>query len=475
LRFAAAAALTSGMASRRRPRKRPTVRIVGRQTNGVIRGEAPPGTEIDAVNLSASASEPTGYHDVILIARADEKGRFVGRLPMRANDVVRVRARRPGGATGEWMQFRARGLAGLPRPVQVALLRIGLRALENGRIRVFNISPSRPIAAPGTTLAVVNSRTGARLRVTTNEKGSFPAHVRIDGAAGDILRVETVGQRPRVLGRLVTPNAPTRGLDHVQPYSFHQKIGFRPALERIRAPLFRHRPRPEDVRQSELPNCHIASASAALAHARPQFLKRLIVRLRDGAYRVRFRLLDRRRRKAMLHDVIVSAELYVRPSGELLYGYSSMGGARRTLWWPLLEKAFARLKGSYRRIGEGGCADVILQTLLGRPSRRFFVDAFRDGESERVWNELRRAAAARLPVVAGTSSYSPTKYRHTGLVPDHAYTVLSCREVRGIRYVGVRNPWGENAKAPCRARRDGFVELELDEFIRLFCVVSTVR
>ena len=122
------------------------VRIVGAQTNGVIRGVAFAGAEVDAVNLSASASEPTGFHDTVMISRADDHGRFAGTLPMHQGDVVRIRARGGGSRVGPWLVFRAHGLKGPARPLQVALYRIGLRDLGTGWIRIFNLSAARPIA-----------------------------------------------------------------------------------------------------------------------------------------------------------------------------------------------------------------------------------------------------------------------------------------------------------------------------------------
>ncbi len=458
-----------------------SLRIVGAQTNGVIQGTTSPHAEIDACNLSASAAEPTGFHDTVTIARADARGRFAGTLPMRQGDVVRVRARGKRGKVGRWLVFRADGLGGISRPLAVAVFRIGLRDLGTGNIRVFNLSTARPIAHPGAELAIVNTRTGDRIDLVLNDRGSFGGALRIRGRGGDDLRIETMTDPPKVLGTLVTPTTTSGRVrtndDRVAPCGHHQRLGSVPDVKPFDAPLFAGQPRAQDVFQSELPNCYVASAAAAMAHARPEVLERSIVQIGEHRFRVRFRTLEPATRRAIAHDVEVNADLYVRPSGGLLYGSTNARALDRdvVLWWPILEKAFARFKGSYKSLGDGGCADLVLQALLGRPARRFFVDGKKDGEADRVWGEIDRAFGLRLPVVAGTSSYSPRKYRNTGLVPNHAYSVLSCREIRGSRLVGVRNPWGEDASLPCRPRRNGYLELDITEFTRLFCVVGTVR
>ncbi len=455
--------------------KCPRITVRGTQRGAIIRGVTAARAFIDAVNLSASAAERTGYHDVATIGCADDHGAFTAKLPMRRGDVVRLRARDARGKLGPWQTFTARGIGGAPRPPRVALFRFGLRAKSNDRVLVFNLSPARPLAAPGTELVLENVRTGARSVVRVNEKSTIPRGTSIEGVAGDEIAVR-VGKH--ALGSLVTPPhtvALRSARDRVSPWGYHQKLGFVPELRVFHTPLFaRAMPRIKDVVQSELPNCYLASAADAVACTRPEALVRSIVRVRRGHYRVRFRAIDARTGRAVARDVEVSSALWVRPSGQLLYG--SSGEIAPALWWPLLEKAFARLKGSYRKIGKGGCADLVLQALLGRPARRFFVEGRRVGEADRLWREMTKAQGARRPVVAGTAPpFATNIYRNTGIVPDHAYAVHWCREVRGVRMVGLRNPWGEDASRPCRARKNGLLELSIDDFVRFFYVLFTVR
>jgi hypothetical protein len=355
------------------------------------------------------------------------------------------------------------------------VFRLGLRDLGNGSIKVFSLNPWQPIGEPKTQLVLTNERTGDRLRLVTNQIGLLKGRSKIAGRAGDVLRVEAAKAPARVLGRLVTPPAkPPSGGDVVRPSALHQKLGFVPGLRRFRAPLFARRPRPSDVYQSELENCYLASAAAALAHARPSALARAIRPLGGGVYRIRFKTFDPRAERYVSLDVVVTSDLWVRPSGGLLYGSTSgVGGEPPSLWWPILEKAFARLRGSYKVIGRGGCSHHVMELLLGRPRRHFFLDST---EPEKVWREMTEALAARLPVVVGTfPQHRFRSYVRTGLHPDHAYTVLSCREVRGKRRVALRNPWGEDVKPPAKVRRNGFVEIEFDAFVRFFQVVSTLR
>jgi hypothetical protein len=250
-------------------------------------------------------------------------------------------------------------------------------------------------------------------------------------------------------------------------------MGFVPTLRRFRTRLFERAPRPHDVYQSELGDCYLASAAAAVAQARPRCLERAIVRVGAGTYRVRFRDRDPQSGRYGSRSVVVTSDLYVRPSGALLYGSSAGLREPSSLWWPVLEKAFARRKGSYERIGAGGCSHRVFELLLGRRPRHFYTDQL---SPDALWRELTDALAARRPVVVGT--FRPAfhrKYRQSGLHPDHAYTVLACRKVRGARKVTLRNPWGEDVARPGTVRKKGLLEIEFDKLIEIIEVISTVR
>lgn len=440
------------------PSGRPRVEIVGTQAHGVIRGRTTPGVAVEAMNVSLGPAERVRPYEGVVIARADDRGRFSGKLPMRRGDLLRVRARSTNGAAGPWTTFRARGLEGRPRRPNVAVFRIGLRDLEDGSVKVFNLNPKRPLAEPGAELVVVNTRNDERVTLVMNASGTIAGRARIIGRAGDVLRVVTKGLE---VGTLTTPS-PAKKAGLLPTSGWHRKIGFVPDARPFEAPLFAKRPHPFDVVQSELPNCYLASAAAAIAQVRPDVIERAITRLRDGRFRVRFKV----GREYEPHDVIVTSELYVRPSGDLLYGTN---GTSRTSWWPVLEKAFAALRGSYRRVGRGGTSHRVFELLLGRPPRHFFIVP---GEAQDAWGRIARAFAANLPVVAGTSPpWARRKFQHSGLVPDHAYAVLGCRP----GHVTVRNPWGEDVGPPERPRRNGAFEITVEELGRYFQVVSTVR
>lgn len=118
-------------------------------------------------------------------------------------------------------------------------------------------------------------------------------------------------------------------------------------------------PSPRDVIQGELGSCWFLSALALLVE-KPLLLFNCMVSQFyniNGYYQVR---LCRRG-----EWVVVNIDDYLPcdKNDELVFAF----GKKRQFWVPLMEKALAKLYGSYEAIARGACADG-LQTLTGEPS-----------------------------------------------------------------------------------------------------------
>jgi hypothetical protein len=115
----------------------------------------------------------------------------------------------------------------------------------------------------------------------------------------------------------------------------------------------------------------------------------------------------------------------------------------REIWVVLLEKAWAKLKGSYGAIS-AGCPHEVLQTFSVAPCYYYQVEEHHEESYKTmVWKELADAADENMAVVAGTKPEVKT----AGLLPGHAYTILDSHEVKSLgkvhRMMRLRNPWGK--------------------------------
>lgn len=112
------------------------------------------------------------------------------------------------------------------------------------------------------------------------------------------------------------------------------------------------------------------------------------------------------------------------------------------LWVLLLEKAWAKLYGSYQKI-EGGLEREALKDLTSAPTRQIKRD-----QTEFLWEQLKTGEQRNWIMTMGSADAGVPEevYDQYGLIPGHAYALLAAMEVptsRGMeRIVKIRNPWG---------------------------------
>ncbi|XP_005089461.1 calpain-2 catalytic subunit [Aplysia californica] len=122
--------------------------------------------------------------------------------------------------------------------------------------------------------------------------------------------------------------------------------------------------------------------------------------------------------------------------GNVLWGAKSTTDERE-MWVALLEKAFARLYGSYDAVYGGQPGDAYL-LLTGGIGERIDLDSHTDKASalfKRIKNALNSGCQVACVV--------PDEYdNHQGLVGGHAYSLVGTAEVGRTKLMRVRNPWG---------------------------------
>eukprot|EP00928_Gymnodinium_smaydae_P006374 TRINITY_DN12251_c0_g1_i2.p1 TRINITY_DN12251_c0_g1~~TRINITY_DN12251_c0_g1_i2.p1 ORF type:complete len:805 (-),score=65.93 TRINITY_DN12251_c0_g1_i2:130-2544(-) len=226
-------------------------------------------------------------------------------------------------------------------------------------------------------------------------------------------------------------------------------------------------PNPMDISQGALGNCWFCGSLAAVAE-KPALVKQLFVGSESssqelspvGAYLLR--LCD----GGEWQYVMVDDNLPCVRSCMLAYS----GARRNQLWVPLVEKAFAKLRGCYEAT-EGGNPAEGLRLFTGWPSivlrlqdehsdeRRQREDgsamrlratcAFIDDDL--LWARLVSAGSAKL-IMCGSCGHvdgmTRDMYRENGLSPSHCYSIVQVATARNgaLRLLKFRNPWGTGLK-----------------------------
>uniref|UniRef100_A0A674H8N0 Calpain 14 n=1 Tax=Taeniopygia guttata TaxID=59729 RepID=A0A674H8N0_TAEGU len=137
-------------------------------------------------------------------------------------------------------------------------------------------------------------------------------------------------------------------------------------------------------------------------------------------------------------DVVVDDRLPVNEAGELLFVSSVY---KNVFWGALLEKAYAKLYGSYEDLQIGQVSEALVDFTGGVNTRIKLAEAPPD-----LWDILTRATYS-TSLMGCQTHLGTTKVLKNGLVAGHAYTVTGIRKVT-CQYgpenlLRLRNPWGK--------------------------------
>jgi calpain-5 len=150
------------------------------------------------------------------------------------------------------------------------------------------------------------------------------------------------------------------------------------------------------------------------------------------------------------HEVLVDDQLPT-VNGRLLYASSR----NRNEWWvPLVEKAYAKLHGSYEALASGASSEAMVDFTGGFCEALDLTkpDVLALTESRELWKKLKVATERRELMSCSVKVHDAPLGRSVsgqGLIINHAYAVLEARTVplKGllnldkVRLLKIRNPW----------------------------------
>jgi hypothetical protein len=229
--------------------------------------------------------------------------------------------------------------------------------------------------------------------------------------------------------------------------------------------LFRHGVSGSDPEQNYIGDCYLMAAMSAVAKSSPDVIEKMFKKLKNGKYAVT--LWDKKGDHMEKHVVVIDSDL---PRNGWYGYYYARAKDPKELWPALLEKAFAVRAGSYHKI-EAGIPGEAMAAITGKMSNDIDLRA-KGTNADEVFAQLEAAVKASKPATAATlSDSSAAKYKGTNIYTDHTYTVWGTSTENGVKYVHLRNPWGES-EPKGNGRDDGVFKIPLAEFMSLYSGVS---
>jgi calpain-15 len=199
----------------------------------------------------------------------------------------------------------------------------------------------------------------------------------------------------------------------------------------------------DDINQGALGDCYFLSTIASLAEW-PHRIEKLIVSKEvnsAGVYSIR--ICDMGEWK----EVILDDTFPCYPNDKTPV-FSRAGPGE--LWVMLMEKAWAKMYGSYAKI-EAGLAREALHDLSGAPTRYYLTDQITEKEKTKLWHDVMEGELRNFCMTCGSMDSDDGKdnvCEELGLVLSHAYSLLAAKEIPGKygaleKVVQLRNPWGK--------------------------------
>jgi hypothetical protein len=463
------------------------LKVVGDHSAG-LKGTAKAGAKIELIDLSNAPLGRLHPDDVFVAGTADSSGKFTAKLDTRvkaaqAGNIVRMRAVNPDGTKTSWLDVRLQlGSKADTNNAQVAMIRLE-PAVNGSKIQIINNNESRQISEPGAQLRFTNERTGKSVTVTLDKEGNLPGKkVEIEGKAGDSIKVaasdgtnnKNFATAAGIINVAGGGGGGNGGVDLPDPglTKDDKRADGTPKyqLKRFKIPWNINSGFAKRVQQGNIGDCFFPAAIAAIADNDYKDIAKIGQRNADGSVTVTFK----QRSGSGYRDVKVKVDgdLYVRASGELLYGQDVDFG--------IIEKAYAIMKGSYESIGKGGFASEVMEAVLGRPAYDVDIPDKSAATQDMIWDEIKKGIKEKRPMALGTHDDSKkARYNGTGVYPDHAYSVLDCRERKlanggTVRMVQLRNPWGESEPVG-NGPNDGIFEIPIDVVCHLFSSFMSVE
>lgn len=199
--------------------------------------------------------------------------------------------------------------------------------------------------------------------------------------------------------------------------------------------IFDNKIEPADIAQGALGDCYFLSALSVLAE-KPNRIRKLFVdeNVNDhGVYGVWIT------KNGMRHQIVMDD--YIPVYGD---NPAFSQAHKGELWVLILEKAWAKIHGSYERI-EAGQSHLTMRDLTGAPAYEYFIE-----KTPNIFDLMLEADSKDYIITSGCNADNEAEVQYLkskGLVGEHSYGIIKAARVKDkngntVDLCQLRNPWG---------------------------------
>ena len=246
----------------------------------------------------------------------------------------------------------------------------------------------------------------------------------------------------------------------------------------------------DDILQGNLGDCYFLSVLGSLC-AFPDFFDKLFhtkEKTKEHVYGI-YIYINGKWELVLVDD-------YFPYQGSRFKQFTFGSSSGNEIWVSLLEKAWAKVNGSYAKISCGGDPNEVFDVLTEAYSEKHAINR---SSKDKIWKMCEEGFNKGYVMTAGTSGDTRNlNLEEMGLEPGHAYTFLKTYTVNtksGVeKIVKLRNPWGNgefngawsdsskkwtpDTKKQCEYRDekdDGVFYMSFDDFIKYFVTMGIVK
>ena len=255
----------------------------------------------------------------------------------------------------------------------------------------------------------------------------------------------------------------------------------------------------EDIVQGDINDCYFLSAIGSLC-SDPHFFEKIFhIKNKSEEHVYGIYLFLNAKWKLVLVDDYFPYEIVNLDEKKLCFGSS----VQKELWVSLLEKAWAKVNGSYARIGCRGFMNEAFDVLTEAYTEEIYMEEYineTNNRKEILWRMLMDYFDKKYVITAGTiDEIEDEEEEEIGLVSGHAYTLIKKYLVETDdgeeRLVKLKNPygdlvfsgdwnydcykWTDKIKKDCKYDKNeekyGIFYMSFDDFCKYFDLINVAK